>query len=593
MPDRNKANRRDFLKTGAVAVAGGITGSRSALDQPGQFIGGGLPVPEKVVVLTFDDAVKSHRTVVAPLLKELGFGATFFISHAWMTSDPKHYLTWMEIAELHEMGFEIGNHSWTHPSFAVPKNAARLPAELGLVERELRRFGFPRPISFSWCGNHFGPEALQQLIELDYQLARRGTPPEIPYGSRGDGSTFDPKKHHPLLIPSTGVADPSWTLEHFRQVVKRARAGEVAVLQFHGVPDPHAFASTPPERFSEYMAYLKEQGFKVIALRDLKRYLPQIPVADPLLKVRSSAPNDPSVRLPTEVEATRAGLGYWLENMFRHHHYAGEEAAKVTGLTVVEVKASAKELGLDTRPPIESQKIEEVVRVLPYPGGRHPRIGFLDGAILPQRGTKASVFLPWDPASYVVLDLPEAIFSNLGLTFLAHTDVPTIWDARNIVLENIDWSRNPDGSLTGSRVLPNQITFGASVQPSTGKVEMELWLRNNSPEKLIGLRTQICAMLKGAPDFNSQTNDNKIFRSPVCAVKSLKGNRWILMAWDRCGRAWGNSPVPCMHADPVLADCLPGETVRARGRLWFYEGGDIDSELGRAQRTFAALPVSK
>src|SRR2546422_4032846 len=83
-----------------------------------------------VVVLTFDDAVKSHRTVVAPLLKELGFGATFFISHAWMTSDPKHYLTWMEIAELHEMGFEIGNHSWTHPSFAVPKNAARLPAEL-------------------------------------------------------------------------------------------------------------------------------------------------------------------------------------------------------------------------------------------------------------------------------------------------------------------------------------------------------------------------------------------------------------------------------------------------------------------------------
>jgi len=47
-----------------------------------------------------------------------------------------------------------------------------------------------------------------------------------------------------------------------------------------------------------------------------------------------------------------------------------------------------------------------------------------------------------------------------------------------------------------------------------------------------------------------------------------------------------------MHADPVLADCLPGQTVRARGRLWFYEGSDIDTELGRAQQTFAALPVS-
>jgi hypothetical protein len=31
-------------------------------------------IPPKLVVLTFDDAVKSHRTFVAPLLKELGFG---------------------------------------------------------------------------------------------------------------------------------------------------------------------------------------------------------------------------------------------------------------------------------------------------------------------------------------------------------------------------------------------------------------------------------------------------------------------------------------------------------------------------------------
>jgi hypothetical protein len=292
------------------------------------------------------------------------------------------------------------------------------------------------------------------------------------------------------------------------------------------------------------------------------------------------------------MEATRAELEYWLINMIHYHHYAWEEVEKVTGLGADVLRSRAEELGLDESPQPEPDATEKKIRVLAYPGGRHPRIGFLEGAILPQRGTKASVFLPWDPVSYVVIDLPEAIFSNLGLTFLAHTHVPTIWDARNIWLENIDWNRNPDGSLTGSRVLPNKITFGASVQPSPGKVEMELWLRNDSSEKLTGLRTQICAMLKGAPDFNSQTNDNKIFRSPVCAVRSLKGDRWILMAWDRCGRAWGNPPVPCMHADPVLADCLPRQTVRVRGRLWFYEGSDIENELRRATQTFEALPAS-
>jgi peptidoglycan/xylan/chitin deacetylase (PgdA/CDA1 family) len=579
LPPTNAANmdRRHFLACTASATL--FEATRRAF--------GATSDADRIVCLTFDDAVKTHRTFVAPLLKELGFGATFFVSHRWMVDDPEHYLTWPEIAEIHQMGFEIGSHSWTHPSFAIPRNAARLPAELVLVERELRKVDIPRPLSFAWVGNHFGPEAVQQLIELDYRLARRGDTPEIPYDSGGDGATFDPKRHHRLLIPSAGVVVPSWTLERFRRVVERARPGEVVVLQFHGVPDPHAFASTPPERFSEYMAYLKEQGFKVTALRDLERYLPKIPPADPLLKVRSLAPGNPSLSLPTEMEATRADLGYWLENMFRYHHYNWEEAAQVTGVSVDDLKASARVW------PIESHKIEEAVRVLPYPGGRHPRIGFLEGAICPMRGTKASVFLPWDPASYVVIDLPEAIFSNLGLTFLAHTDVPTIWDARNIWLENIDWNRNPDGSLSGSRVLPNKIAFGASVQLAKGRVEMELWLRNDTSEKLSALRTQICVMLKGAPDFNSQTSDNKIFRSPVCAVKSAKENRWILAAWDRCGRAWGDSPVPCMHADAVLADCLPGQTVRVRGRLWFYEGNDIESELSRAQETFTALPSSK
>src|ERR1044071_919862 len=82
-------------------------------------------VPEKVVVLTFDDAVKSHRTFVAPLLKELGFGATFFVTHKWM-SDQANFMTWEEVGELHQMGFEIGNHSWTHADFSSPRNAAHL-----------------------------------------------------------------------------------------------------------------------------------------------------------------------------------------------------------------------------------------------------------------------------------------------------------------------------------------------------------------------------------------------------------------------------------------------------------------------------------
>jgi hypothetical protein len=229
----------------------------------------------------------------------------------------------------------------------------------------------------------------------------------------------------------------------------------------------------------------------------------------------------------------------------------------------------------------ESPQRREGPAILPYPGGRHPRIGFLEGAINPLRGAKASIFLPWDPASYVLVDLPEAIFSNLGLTFLAHTHIPTIWNERGVTIENVDWKRTAEGGLSSRWSLPEGIVFGASIRPSGGGAEMELWLENGTSRVLKGLHSQVCVQLKGARGFASLSNDNKIFRGRAAAVRSGDGDRWVLTAWEPCRRVWGNAQCPCLHSDPALPDCAPGETVRARGRLWFYEGREIDRELDR------------
>jgi peptidoglycan/xylan/chitin deacetylase (PgdA/CDA1 family) len=496
-------------------------------------------------------------------------------------------MTWQEIAEIHQLGFEIGNHSWTHSDFSTPKNAARLAGELALVDRELDQVKpkVPRPVGFAYCGNTFGPEAVQKLSELGYKFARRGEQPEARYATLEIGATYDPKRHHPLLIPTTGDAYPIWTLEHFKTVVARATNGQIVVLQFHGVPDvAHPWVHTPPERLREYMAYLKENNFRCIAVRDLEPYIDREHLPDdPLLKARQPERPPERLALPAEMQATRREPKFWLENMLVSHRYTPDETARVFGWTAGEVQNKAAELKIaaDAR---NEKPSPGKVRLLPYPGGRHVRIGFQEGAIDFHRGTKASVFLPWDPASYVVVDLPEAIFSNNRLLYLAHTHIPTLWDEQNVILENVDWTRAADGGLRFERVLPNKVAFGAAIQPDTNGVQMELWLRNGSDEKLTGLRTQICDMLKGAAGFNEQTSANKIFQSPVVAVHSAARDKWILTAWDRCGRAWGNAPVPCLHADPVLPDCAPGETVRVHGRLWFYEGKEIEREIARAVR---------
>lgn len=233
-----------------------------------------VAAPDRTVVLTFDDSVRSHLTQVAPLLKKYGFGATFFVTHAWM-EDKGNYLDWEDIAELEKMGFEIGNHSWSHIAFATPESVQLLPEELRKVEYALKNVGVSRPVSFSWPGNQFCPESLEILRKGGYSFARRGPQPDAPESSVvGLGALYDPEINDPLLIPSSGLAIPEWTVEDFKTVVDRAVGGKIAVLQFHGAPDfRHPSCSTPIERFRQFITYLSENKFHVIALRDVAPYV--------------------------------------------------------------------------------------------------------------------------------------------------------------------------------------------------------------------------------------------------------------------------------------------------------------------------------
>ena len=310
-----------------------------------------------------------------------------------------------------------------------------------------------------------------------------------------------------------------------------------------------------------------------------------VPFAAGLLALLSFLPvtAEPEL-LNSRLPKNNADLRLWLENMVWYHRFSVSEIKAATGLSYDEITAALArfEIGTNNRP---KRPANAPLLVLPYPGGRHPRIGFLDGAVNPQRETKLSAFTPWDEQSYVVVDLPEAIWSNLGLSYLAHTHVPTLWTGQKIELERLEWNRRADGSLAFERKLPNEIVFGAKVVPAATAVHMELWLTNGTKETLRDLRVQNCVMLKGAEGFDQQTNDNKLFSSPYVAARSADGRRWIITAWDPCHRAWANALVPCLHSDPKFPDCAPGETRRLRGWLSFYQGTDVEAEFRRIEQT--------
>ncbi len=146
------------------------------------------------------------------------------------------------------------------------------------------------------------------------------------------------------------------------------------------------------------------------------------------------------------------------------------EVSAATGLSSTKSLTAVKRFSLPKRGESPTADSSSVLKLRPYPGGRHPRIGFLDGAIRPQRETKFSVFLPWDSTQYVVADIPEAIWMQRRrwreLLYLAHTHVPTVWSRSGIALEPLEWTRGNDGSLRIERRLPNDVIFGAEVVPT-------------------------------------------------------------------------------------------------------------------------------
>ena len=98
-------------------------------------------LPERTVVLTFDDGYASHFEVVAPLLVRYHFSGTFFIATD-LVGAPGH-MTWEQLRKLVFLGMEIGSHGMSHePLTALPSEL--LQAELSDSKAILeQRLGIP------------------------------------------------------------------------------------------------------------------------------------------------------------------------------------------------------------------------------------------------------------------------------------------------------------------------------------------------------------------------------------------------------------------------------------------------------------------
>ena len=219
-------------------------------------------VPDKTVVLTFDDGVVSHVRHVAPLLKRYGFPATFFICEFPGFEDKATYMSWEQMASLHKMGFEVANHT-LHHKMVDKLTREQFEVELKSLEDKAHALGVPRMTSFAYPSYANNAMSIEVLKQRGYRFARAGF--ERPY---------DPLKDDPFLIPSfTTKAD---NRKDILDALKSARDGKIVVLTIHGVPETaHPWVDTPPDLFREYLDFLRDNRYRPVAMRDLVRYAPR------------------------------------------------------------------------------------------------------------------------------------------------------------------------------------------------------------------------------------------------------------------------------------------------------------------------------
>ncbi|AXY74172.1 polysaccharide deacetylase family protein [Paraflavitalea soli] len=82
-------------------------------DQLYQYLTRGIPLPEKPVMITFDDNRLEHYTIAAPMLRQYGFTGVFFIMT--VTIGKPGYMSAEQLKKLSDDGHCIGNHTWDHP----------------------------------------------------------------------------------------------------------------------------------------------------------------------------------------------------------------------------------------------------------------------------------------------------------------------------------------------------------------------------------------------------------------------------------------------------------------------------------------------
>ncbi len=127
----------------------------------------GAPLPDKPIVLTFDDGYADNYTNAFQTLRNHKFTATFFVIAEFVDENRWGYMNWAQLAEMAKGGMEIGSHSLNHPDLYRKARAYQNNEIAG--SKKMIEANLPTSVvSFSYPAGHYDANTLAALRASGY-----------------------------------------------------------------------------------------------------------------------------------------------------------------------------------------------------------------------------------------------------------------------------------------------------------------------------------------------------------------------------------------------------------------------------------------
>jgi peptidoglycan/xylan/chitin deacetylase (PgdA/CDA1 family) len=141
------------------------------------------PQESRVVAITFDDAFPCVLGTALPIMRQHGFVGTVFVPTAYpgdariapwaglrTDGDERTSMDWEELAELAELGWEIGSHARTHPHLTALDDAALAEELAGSRDDCEQRLGRPC-LSLAYPYSDVDPRVVAATSAAGYRFA--------------------------------------------------------------------------------------------------------------------------------------------------------------------------------------------------------------------------------------------------------------------------------------------------------------------------------------------------------------------------------------------------------------------------------------